>query len=59
MTKRTAESRGETDRELDISEVTKASPQAKIHGIMSNLSPMKKSCSTPYFDGQLTDGKGL
>ena len=20
---------------------------------------MKKGCSTPYFDGQLTDGKGL
>ena len=58
MTKRTAESRDETDRELDVSEVTKASPRAKIHGIMSKLSPMKKSCSTSYFDGQLTDGKG-
>ena len=37
MTKRSAESRVETDRELDVSEVTKASPRAKIHGIMSKL----------------------
>ena len=33
------------------------SPNAKIHGVLTALSPMKKSRTCKYFDGEITDGK--
>ena len=43
----------------DVSEVVHTSPSAKIHGVVSSLSPMKKSktSSCSSFDGEVTDGK--
>ena len=38
----------------EVSKVSCESPNAKIH---APLSPMKKSNSCSYFDGQITDGK--
>ena len=40
----------------DISDVC-ASPNAKIHGVLNSVSPLKKSKGCAYFDGQITDGK--
>lgn len=41
----------------EVSEVSHPSPNAKIHGIVSMVSPMKESKKCSYFDGELTDGK--
>ena len=43
--------------ELQVSEVSSVSPNAKIHAVVESLSPMKKSKTCSYFDGQITDGK--
>ena len=43
--------------EGDVSEVTSPLPNAKVHGVLSNLSPMKKLKTCCFFDGQLSDGK--
>ena len=40
----------------DINDVY-SSPNAKIHGVLNSLSPLKKSKGCAYFDGQITDGK--
>ena len=41
----------------DVSEVVATSPSARIHGIVTSVSPMKKSRTCNYFDGEITDGK--
>ena len=41
----------------DVSNVSHTSPNAKIHGVISALSPMKRSRNCSYFDGEITDGK--
>ena len=41
----------------DVSSVDAPSRNAKIHGILTALSPMKKSRTCQYFDGELSDGK--
>ena len=41
----------------DISDISHPSPNAKICGVLSQLSPMKQGGSCDYFDGSLTDGK--
>ena len=41
----------------DVSSVDAPSPNAKIHGVLTTLSPMKKSRTCQYFDGELSDGK--
>ena len=45
----------------EFDEVTHANPSkcAKLHGVLSSISPMKTSTSgaTKYFDGELTDGQ--
>ena len=43
----------------DVSKVVYTSPSAMIHGVVSSLSPMKKSktSSCSFFDGEVTDGK--
>ena len=47
------------ERELDnLSEISHASPNAKVHGVVTSLTPMKKSKTCSYFDGDFTDGKG-
>lgn len=43
--------------EFDVSEMTCPSPNAKVHGVLSSLSPMKKTKTCSFFDGQLSDGK--
>ncbi len=42
----------------DISSIDKTTTSATVHGVLTNLSPMKKSRTTDnhYFDGHLTDG---
>ncbi len=39
------------------SNLTKLATAAKIHRVLSSLSPMKKSKTCSYFDGTVTDGK--
>ena len=34
-----------------------ACENAKIHGVVNSLSPMKKSKNFTYFDGEISDGK--
>ncbi len=41
----------------ELSKVSYTSPNAKIHAVVDSLSPMKKSKTCSYFDGQITDGK--
>ena len=41
----------------DVSEVVRVSPNAKIHAVVQSVSPMKKSKTCSYFDGEVTDGK--
>ena len=41
-----------------VSDVKDASPELQIHGVLGDISPMKKGKSTSYFDGEMTDGKG-
>ena len=53
MAKRTLE---ETEFE-DVSSVDDPSPNAKIHGVLTTLSPVKKSLTCNYFHGELKDGK--
>ena len=43
--------------ELEVSEVSCESPNAKIHAVVESLSPMKKSKTCSYFDGHITDAK--
>ena len=40
----------------DVSELTDTSPNAKVQGVLTRLSPMKKTSTCSYFDGQLSDG---
>lgn len=48
-----------TKRSLSLSQIDECQPSADIEGVLSVVSPLKKSkkshCS--YFDGELTDGK--
>ena len=41
----------------EVSEISNTSPNARIHGVLTALSPMKKSKTCSYFDGEVTDGK--
>ena len=41
----------------EVSEVSNTSPNARIHGLLAAVSPMKKSKTCSYFNGELTDGK--
>ena len=41
----------------DVSEVANPSPNAKIRGVVTSMSPMKKGRTCNYFDGEITDGK--
>ena len=48
------------EREVDefesLGDISYASPSAKLHGVISSLSPIKKGKTCSYFDGQVTDG---
>ena len=50
-------SRATAEEECDVSDVSKPSPNAKIHGIITCISPMKKSKTCDFFDGEISDGK--
>lgn len=55
MAKRSLQELEEYD---DVSSVDHPSPRAKIHGVITMLSPMKKSKNNcNYFNGELGDGK--
>jgi hypothetical protein len=41
----------------DVSRVLHPSLNAKIHAVISSVSPMKQSKSCSCFDGEITDGK--
>lgn len=41
----------------DVSKVLHPSPNAKIHAVVNAVSPMKKSKTCSFFDGEITDGK--
>ena len=56
-TRRMAKREREIDEFETVSEISHASPNAKVHGVISSLSPMKKSKTCSYFDGEVTDGK--
>ena len=40
-----------------MSEISNTSPNARIDDVLTALSPMKKSKTCSYFDGELTDEK--
>ena len=41
----------------EVSSIGRTATDAKIHGVVKSLSPMKKSRTCSYFDGHLCDGK--
>ena len=41
----------------DVSKVLHPSPNAKIHAVVNAVSPMKKSKTCSFFDGEITDEK--
>ena len=41
----------------DVSSVLQPSPNAKIQGVLTVVSPMKKSRSSIYFDSEICDGR--
>ena len=51
----TKRSREKCDEFDDLSAVTHPSPNAKIQGIITELSPIKKGKTTTYFDGEIAD----
>ena len=55
--KRMVKREREPDEFETVNEISHASPNAKLHGVVSSLLPMKKSKTCSYFDGQVTDGK--
>jgi hypothetical protein len=42
---------------VDISDVSPVTSSARVGGVVLSSSPMKKSQTSPFFDGELTDGK--
>lgn len=51
----TKRGRGEMEEFEDIGSVS--SPRAKVSGVVSSMSPMKKTKTCSYFDAKITDGK--
>ena len=47
----------EVEEFVEVGDVTHPSQNAKIHGVVNSLSPMKKSRNCAYFDGEISDGK--
>ena len=47
----------EREEEFEVSEVAHPSSCASVKGVVKTLSPMKKSKSCSYFDGEISDGK--
>lgn len=44
--------------ELDVSRIKKEESSATVHGVLVELSPMKRRKSdVQYFEGKITDGK--
>ena len=47
----------EVEEFVEVGDVTHPSQNAKIHGVVNLLSPMKKSRNCAYFDGEISDRK--
>ena len=47
-----------TDEFNDLALVTYPSPNARVSGVLTDLSPMKNSKRGLYFHGELSDDKG-
>ena len=47
----------DVEEDKEVSAVVSPSSSAKIHGVVTSISPMKKGRSCSYFDGEITDGK--
>ena len=41
----------------EVSAVVSPSSSARIQGVVTSISPMRKSRNCSYFDGEITDGK--
>ena len=53
-----ASKRGREVEEFDdVASVVNASPNAKIHGVVTTVSPMKKGKTCSYFDGEISVGQ--
>ena len=48
----------EVDGFTNVSDIHLTSPNAKVQGAVKTVSPMKTGSGYPYFDGEITDGKG-
>ena len=57
MAGRKRERSPELEEFSDVTSLIRASPNAKVHGIVTRLSPMKRGKKSEYFDGELSDGK--
>ena len=57
MAKRPFEDDSEVD--LTVSEFTEASPKAKVHCVVTSLSPMEESRGRSYFQGKVSNGKSV
>ena len=44
----------EVEEFVEVGNVTHPSQNAKIHGVVNSLSPMKKSRNCAYFDGEIS-----
>lgn len=49
--------RSEVEEFEDVTSISHISPNAKVSGVVSCISPMKESKNCSYFDGNFTDGK--
>ena len=47
----------EVEEFVEVGDMTHPSQNARIHGVVNSLSPMKKSRNCAYFDGEISDGK--
>ncbi len=47
----------ELDKYKGVSAVACTSLSAKIHGMLTSVSPMKKRQTCSFFNGKITDGK--
>ena len=47
----------EQEHELEVSEINNEVSSATVHGVLVELSPIKKSRDMEYFEGKVSDGK--
>ena len=42
---------------MNVGDIKEASSELQICGVLAEILPMKKGKSSPYFDGDISDGK--